>query len=337
MFEYKDESTGYIIRQYTDSAPIRSDKFYFSTESFTADDKYFFYRENNEGKTSIYRVDYATGQRELALGPEYTNMCLDYHRPHAYVRKGDALFCMDTNTGLLTEVATFPPGKCNGHLSVSKSGLVWCSYHQENKIYALVVLDPKTGKSEVVFQDDHFLNHCQACPGDDETVMYVHETMGDALQRIWLFDYPTRRVRPYYVEKEGDWITHEVWTADGDYLYFIRYPHHIMRGTRDGHSFTQVAESTQYLHCAPDRTGKWVVADRATGVYKGWKNQIALINTHTGEETVLANLEEPTTGGEHPHPSFNRKGNIVLFNRPIAKGVCNVCAIDLTQVDTFNA
>lgn len=335
MIEYRDDATGYVIRQYTDSTDVRSNKFYFSTESFTSDDKYFYYREDKDSKSDVYRVDYETGKREHAFGPEYTNMCLDYNRPHAYMRKEDSLFRMDTDTGTMTEVAEFPPGKCNGHLSVSKSGLVWCSYHQANKIYALVVLDPATGKSEVVFQDDHWLNHCQACPGDDETVMYVHETHGDALQRIWLFDYPTRRVRPYYVEKEGDWITHEVWTADGDYLYFIRYPHHIMRGTRDGHSFAQVSESTQYLHCAPDRSGKWVVADRITGVHKGWKNQITLVNAVTGTEEVLANLEEPTTGAEHPHPSFNRMGNVVLFNKPIAKGLCNVCTIDLSQVTSF--
>jgi len=332
MLEYKDEKTGYIIRQYTDKTDARSNKFYFSTESFTEDDKYFFYREDKDGETNVFRVDYATGGIEHAFGSEYSNLCLDYLRPHMYMRKGDSLCRMDTNTGIITEVATFPPGKCNGHLSVSKSGLVWCSYHQANKIYALVVLDPTKGTSEVVFQDDHFLNHCQACPGDDETVMYVHETHGDALQRIWLFDYPTRRVRPYYVEKEGDWITHEVWTADGDYLYFVKYPHHIMRGTRDGHSFKAVGEFKHILHCAPDRTGKFVVADRITGVPHGYTNEIFLLNTETGKETVLATLEEPASGAEHPHPSFNRKGNIVLFNKPIAKGLCNVCTIDLSQV-----
>jgi oligogalacturonide lyase len=280
-------------------------------------------------------MEYATGKRELAFGPEYTNMCLDYNHPHAYMRKDDSLYRMETQTGIITEVATFPPGKCNGHLSVSKSGLVWCTYHQANKIYALVMLDPSTGKSEVVFQDDHFLNHCQACPGDDETVMYVHETYGDALQRIWMYDHKTRRVRPYYVEKEGDWITHEVWKADGEYLYFIKYPHSIMRGTRDGHSFVEVARSNQFLHAAPDRSGKWLVADRITGVHLGTTNQITLVNAETGEEEVLAYLDEPSSGAEHPHPSFNRRGDVVLFNKPIANGKCNVCTIDLNQVKSF--
>ncbi|MCL2267221.1 MAG: hypothetical protein FWC17_05580, partial [Treponema sp.] len=70
-----------------------------------------------------------------------------------------------------------------------------------------------------------------------------------------------------------------------------------------------------------------------TGVYMGWKNQITLINAQTGREEPLANLAEPNTGAEHMHPSFNRKGDVVLFNSPIEKGFCNVCAIELDQVN----
>ncbi|MCL2203321.1 MAG: oligogalacturonate lyase family protein [Defluviitaleaceae bacterium] len=331
LFEYKDPATGYTIKQFTNNKE-RASKLYFSTESFTGDDRYFFYQREENGKARMYRVEYATGQQELALDENYHHFGMDYHRPCAYARKGDSVYRMDTDSGLLAEVGALPPGNCTSHLTVSKSGLVWCSYQQANKIFALVVLDPATGISEVVWQDDHRLGHCQACPGDDATVMYVHETTGDALQRIWMFDYPTRRVRPYYVEKEGDWITHEVWSADGAYLYFMRYPHHIMRGTRDGHNFKVMAESTQFLHIAPSRCGKWIAADRMTGVYKGWKNQVTLINAETGAEKVLVNTAEPNTGDEHPHPSFNRAGTVVLFNSPIEKGFCNVCAVELEQV-----
>ena len=331
MFEYKDPGTGYVVRQFTKSEG-RSSKFYFSTESFTSDDKYFFYQRVEGEKTSIYRVEYATGHQDLALGDGYERFGMDYNRDFAYARKGDSIFRMDTSSGQIKEIGTLPPGKCTSHLTASKSGLIWCSYQLANKIFALVVLDPAVGTAEIVWKDDYHLGHCQACPGDDETVMYIHETGGDALQRIWMFDYPTRSVRPYYVEKEGDWITHEVWTTDGKYLYFMRYPNNILRGTKDGHNFDIMATSNQYLHCAPDRSQKWITADRITGVYMGWKNQVVLINAETGAEEVLANLAEPNTGAEHPHPSFNRSGSTVLFNSPIEKGFCNVCAVDLGQV-----
>jgi oligogalacturonide lyase len=330
LFEFKDPTTGYMVKQFTNSEK-RSSKLYFSTESFTSDDKYFFYVRQDDDNPGIYRVEYLTGEQKLMLTPEYKNFGMDYHRDIAYVRKNDSVFTMDVFTGKLTEVGTLPAGVCTSHFSASMSGLIWCSYQLANKIYALVVLNPSTGKSEVVWKDDHRLGHCQACPGDDETVMYIHETTGDALQRIWMFDYPTRTVRPYYVEKEGDWITHEVWDCTGDYLYFMRYPHHIMRGTRDGHNFKVMAESEQFLHVAPSRCGKWITADRMTGVYKGWKNQVVLINAETGKEEVLINTAEPATGSEHPHPSFNRAGNVVLLSLPIEKGFCNVAAIEIDK------
>jgi len=333
LFEFKDPVTGYVIKQFTNNKE-RASKFYFTTESFTSDGKYFFYRREEDGKGRTYRVEYATGNQEMFLDEEYTNFGMDYHNDHAYAKKGDSIYRIETLTGKTTEVGTFPRGRCTGHLSVSKSGLVWSSFQQANKIYALVVLDPAKGTGEVVWQDDHILGHCQACPGDDESVMYIHETTGDALQRIWMFDYPTRRTRPYYVEKEGDWITHEVWSADGDYLYFHSYPHHIMRGTRDGHNFKIMAESEQFLHSAPDRSQKWISADRTSFGNDGRKNNVILINAETGKQEILAELARPRTGAEHMHPSFDRspEGKIVLFNSPVEDGFCNVCAIELDQV-----
>jgi oligogalacturonide lyase len=335
LLEYKDAATGYTVRQYTQGTG-RCDKLYFTTESFTQDDRYFFYqREDAGGKQGLYRVEYATGNQEQALGPEYTRFAVDSLRPHVYAVKGTEVWRLHTGDGSLVLLGQLPPGVPTGHLSASKSGVIWSSYHLANKIYALVRLDPAVGVGEVMWKDDHVLGHCQACPGDDDTVMYIHETTGDALQRIWMYDVPTRSVRPYYVEKEGDWITHEVWTPDGAYLFFMRYPHDILRGTRDGHNFTVMASSPQFLHCAPSRDGKWIVADRVSGVYMGTVNQVTLINAATGTEEVLANLAEPHTGAEHPHPSFNRAGNAVLFNKPIAGSFCNVCGVDLAQVKSF--
>ncbi|MDR1638191.1 MAG: oligogalacturonate lyase family protein [Clostridiales bacterium] len=336
LFEYKDDQTGYVIKQYTNGND-RCDKLYFTTESFVDDDQSFFYKRKDQDpkKCGLYRVDYASGDQELILGDEYTRMAIDYLRPYLYAVKGLEVWKLETGTGKLEKVGELPPGVPTGHLSASKSGIIWSSYHLANKIYALVRLDPKVGVGEVMWKDDHVLGHCQACPGDDDSVMYIHETTGDALQRIWMYDVPTKTVRPYYVEKEGDWITHEVWTADGDFLQFMRYPHDIIQGTRDGHNFKVMASSKQYLHSAPDRAGKFITADRISGVYCGTINQVSLIDAKTGEEEVLANLEQPKTGAEHPHPSFNRKGNVVLFNRPIANSFCNVCAVDLEQVKLF--
>ncbi len=44
LFTYADPKTGYAIRQYT-KGEQRSAKLYFTTENFTTDDRYFFFRK----------------------------------------------------------------------------------------------------------------------------------------------------------------------------------------------------------------------------------------------------------------------------------------------------
>jgi len=38
------------------------------------------------------------------------------------------------------------------------------------------------------------------------------------------------------------------------------------------------------------------------------------------------------TGADHQHPSFNRKGDRILFSNPDENGNAQVCVIDLNQV-----
>ena len=59
-----------------------------------------------------------------------------------------------------------------------------------------------------------------------------------------------------------------------------------------------------------------------------------LINGTTGAQKQIASTGRPANGGDHQHPSFNRKGDMVLFNNPSAdKGAGQVCLIDLNQVE----
>lgn len=336
LFERKDDRTGVVVRQYTKGAQ-RCAKAYFTTESFTSDDRFFFYYRDEPSARVLYRVEISDGHEERVFedAPRGHSFGMDYLRDSAYVRGGDTVYRLDVYTGALTPVGELPRGVNTSHLTVSKSGFVWCSYQQANKIYALIRLDPAKGETRVMFQDDHNLGHCQACPGDDDTVMFVHETGGDALQRIWMYDVPTGAVRPYYVEKEGDWITHEVWGANGDYLYFISIPNQIIRGTRDGHRFDVLADNRRrYLHCAPDRSGRWLTADRINWQDSaGEFSEVVLINARTGMEIPLATTGKPATGDDHMHPAFNRRGDVVLFSCPDENGIAQVCSVDLSQVN----
>ena len=340
-FTYQDPKTGYTITQYT-RGPLFNTKLYFTTENFTSDDQYFFFNKeaSSDGNTpgrELHRAHVESGEIEKVAGSEYTGFAMSRNEDYGVMTKGDIVCRYDVKDNKITEIGELPKGgRITGHLTTSKSGLIVCSYHQANKIFALVVMDPETGKSEVVHQSDYHLGHCQACPGDDETIFYIHETMGDALQRMWMFNTRTGENRPYYVEQEGDWITHEVWSADGEYMIFMRLPHEVKIGTKDGYNFRTITHNNHHmLHPGVSRDMKWFCADSINyWDYSKDECGIWLINGETGGLRFLASTGAPATGNDHQHPSFNHKGDKILFSNPDPEtGVSQVALVDLNQVE----
>lgn len=338
---YNDSVTGFEIRQYT-QGPERHTKLYFTTENFTVDDCCFFCNKQiSEGKNEVYRgigelykVEVETGEMKKVAGSEYRGFAMDRFENYGVMSKGNIVCRYDCDTDEIIELGALPAGgNITGHLTTSKSGMIVCGYKQRNCISALVTLDPKTGKSEIVYQSDYHLGHVQVCPTDDNIIFFIHETGGDALQRMWLFDVKTSTARPYYVEMEGEWITHEVWTADGESIVFMKLPSYIMMGTKDGHNFRVITQGEQLLHPGVSYDSKWFCADRISYLGVQSPNLVYLINGETGNSLVLASTDSPRSGADHLHPSFNRKGDMILFNRPYDIGTTQVCLIDLNQLE----
>ena len=51
-----------------------------------------------------------------------------------------------------------------------------------------------------------------------------------------------------------------------------------------------------------------------------------------GQGELIATTGTCKTGADHQHPSFNRRGDMILFSNPDENGVAQVCTIDLKQV-----
>lgn len=335
MFTYKDPKTGYTIRQYT-KGPGRSSKLYFTTENFTTDDRYFFCnRQGGDGLPGgLYRVEVETGEMRLMAGSEYRGFAMDREGNWGVLCKGTTVCRLDCESGEITELGALPEGgSITGHLTTANTGRIACSYHQANKIYALVILDPQTGKSEVVYQSDQRLGHAQICPTDENLLFYIYETTGDALQRTWMFDIEARMPRPYYVEHPNEWITHEVWSADGSRMAFMKLPGRVLVGDKDGRHFNQVGYSEQLLHPCLSRDNQWICADRTSYLGVTVQDGIVLINPRNGKAMDVASTGAPDSGADHQHPSFDRGGNRILFCNPDENGIAQVCCIDLHQVD----
>lgn len=336
MIRYRDPKTGYEILQYT-QGPERNAKLYFTTENFSIDDRYFFFNkqwDEAHPDGGLWRAEVSTGKLERVLdGAHARGFAMDREKPYGVYCKDDRIVCrLDTDTMQVSEVGELPEGNITGHLTTADSGRIACSYHLWNKIYALVVMDQASGKSEVVFQSDQRLGHAQLCPTDDNLLFYIHETTGDALQRTWMYDISHRAARPYYVEHPEEWITHEVWSADGREMALMKLRGQVIIGDKDGRHFDVVATGEQLLHPCLSRDRNWIVADRISYLGVDVQEGVVLINRHTGAMVDLAVTGTCSSGADHQHPSFNRKGDMVLFSAPDEQGIAQVCAIDLAQV-----
>ena len=349
MLEYIDPVTGYAVRRYTEG-PERNAKLYFTCENFSTDDCYFFFmKQQLPGKTDggCYRADVETGALTRITDSDYRGFATDREKNIGYTCKNEAeVYAVDLSTGERTKLGDLPKGgQITGHLTAASTGRVACSYHLANKLYALVIMDP--GKAaEVVYRSDYRLGHAQICPTDENLIFYIHETEGDAFQRTWMFDVKERYVRPYYVEHPSEWITHEVWTADGSEMAIMkldpagfvdgekgeRHTGNIILCDKDGRHFDVAATSEQLLHPCISRDKKWLCADRISYLGVNVQEGVVLIERATGKAKLIATTGSCKTGADHQHPSFNRRGDMILFSNPDENGNAQVCTIDLKQV-----
>ncbi|MBR4235169.1 MAG: hypothetical protein IKR85_03810 [Clostridia bacterium] len=335
MTEYRDPITGYKCTRWAEG-PLRHAKLYFTCENFSLDDRYFFFMQADpkafDGKGTCMRADLKTG--EIVQATENTfGFATDRFKNIGYtVKNGSEVYGVDLETLAQTKLGELPAGgRITGHLTATKNGRIACSYHLASKIYALVILDPGR-EAEIVYRTDYRLGHAQICPTDDNLIFYIHETEGDAFQRTWMCDVKERYVRPYYVEHPDEWITHEVWAADGSEMAFMKLPGRVLIGDKDGRHFDIVGESEQLLHPCISRDKKWLCADRVNYFGSDVTEGVVLIERATGKAKLIATTGRCKTGADHEHPSFNRAGDMILFNNPDSDGIAQVCTIDLKQI-----
>lgn len=336
LTEYRDAITGYTVRKYTEG-PERNAKLYFTSENFSPDDQWFYFNKQQlEGKDDggTYRCNVKTGEMQRVTDYSYNGFAMDREKNVGYVCRNNTEVCtVDLTTNEIKKIGDLPEGgRITGHLTAADSGRIACSYHLASKIYALVVLDPKTGKSDVVYRTDYRLGHAQICPTDDNLIFYIHETEGDAFQRTWMCDVDEQYVRPYYVEHPNEWITHEVWSADGTAMALMKLPGHVIVGDKDGRHFDEVCHSEHLLHPCFSKDGKWMCADRISYWNETVQEGVVLIERATGKCKLIATTGSCKTGADHQHPSFNRAGDMILFTNPDENGIGQVCTIDLNQV-----
>ena len=190
----------------------------------------------------------------------------------------------------------------------------------------LASMNTKTGEIKFIVAVPFQIGHVQTNPWVPGEIVFCWETGGKAPQRTWTVMADGTGLRPLYPEAAYDWITHEaVITKDEVAIAILAHRNRervqpndpwgaesstgehpsgvgiVNLRTRQMRIVGQVpmgnpGRSIWHVNGSPD--GRWAVADDFQ--YRLW-----LIDRHSGEMALLADMGHKTTAADHIHPTFN--------------------------------
>ncbi len=209
----------------------------------------------------------------------------------------------------------------------------------------------KTGEVSFIVAVPFQIGHVQTNPWVTGEIVFCWETGGKSPQRTWTVKADGSGLRPLYPEAPYEWITHEaVITKDEVALAILahRQPgvgvdkpdpwgpsgagdHPTGLGivnlrTREMRIAGQVpmgnpGKSVWHVGGSPD--GRWVCADDFQ--YRLW-----LIDRHTGEMVLLADLGHVVTAADHIHPTFSADSTRIEIQCAMLaenKRTLNICVV----------
>ena len=317
---YKDKQTGAEITLVTTSE-AKDWNIYQTHPSWTPDSKLLLFYSDRSGTTRYYACLMETGELipvtddrsmkvdSLTLSRK-ANLCWAYSGTELFSIDLDALVASadggQDSSSLRRPVSTVPEGlRVSGMLTLD-GGDKRLSYiaTTEDGYSEIITHSPPTATGKVIYRTKTRLGHLQSNPVDPDWLMFCHETGGDAEQRMWLIRSDGSRCQPFFPEKPGEWITHEVWWG-GKEVLFTSWPRCIAKvGLKK--RLPQVLSEDKYWHVGGDPNLRWIAGDKFTG-------EIYLINPFSGKRKLLTAGHRPEGAKNHPHISFSPDGSKVLF------------------------
>jgi oligogalacturonide lyase len=217
----------------------------------------------------------------------------------------------------------------------------------------LASMNLKTGEVKIVTVVPFQIGHVQTNPWMPREIVFCWETGGKAPQRTWTVMADGSGLRPLYPEAGYEWITHEaVITKDEVAIAIIGHrkvgvpatdpwgpsgttEHPTGLGivnlrTREMRIIGQIPMGNpgrSVWHVNGSADGRWAVADDF--LYRLW-----LIDRHTGEMIMLADMGHKTTAADHIHPTFSADGTkIEVQTAMIAPDnhTLNICVVPVPK------
>jgi oligogalacturonide lyase len=208
-------------------------------------------------------------------------------------------------------------------------------------------MDLKTGEVSFIVAVPFQIGHVQTNPWMPGEIVFCWETGGKSPQRTWTVMADGTGLRPMYPEAPYEWITHEaVITKDEVAIAILAHQkvdtkndwgiggtgeHPTGLGivnlrTREMRIVGQVpmgnpGRSVWHVNGSPD--GRWAVGD-------DFQFRLWLIDRHSGEMIMLADLGHMTTAADHIHPTFSADSSKIEIQCAMLsenKRSMNICVV----------
>lgn len=222
-------------------------------------------------------------------------------------------------------------------------------------------LDIKTGVCETVLDTDwveeHFGNeinpfagHFIINPVRKNLINFLHGGPANVKDRMWLVDTDTQRIwEPYRQQTLEDGslaeaLTHWVWSANGERLYFVRIRRDTqLKSLKNGICYIEVNKDNgivrvietehECIHSSPDYEDKYFISDTYNNAPDQFSSDIFLYNADSRREKVLHRVHIKKNHPGHPHPQFSAKADEIIFAcSPEDSGAVCVCVENIGNV-----
>lgn len=304
---------------------------YFTVMSWMSDSRQIVLcTEINEQKTGVYvRVDTDTGASEVIRGRMGWGRALVSSDDKLYCYDGPHIYEHDLVTGESRTVCSLEPDSVvYGPLSITNDGTVMGIYWRKGEQWIIGTVETATGcVTEAVkplFAEPYpIANHAMVNPENRHLVFFAHEGRTEHVpDRIYMVDTLSGETRNAFRQKRKEtgelieYVGHEMWAADGESLYFVKYPHSPLKPTgiyrvhKQGGDAEWINGDFPYWHVSLSPDGRWAVSDT---IERTDTSKIVLINLADRTSRLLCELPMWREHPGHPHPSFSPDSQKVCF------------------------
>ncbi len=282
--------------------------------------------------TSLYEFDTLNHTyRFLDYGSN--NKCYVSPQNDIYYLSGGYANKIDWDTYQKTVLCKLPD-ECSSlsTISATDDGRYMSGYYSGSLDASVVRLNTELAMPDYAASKDFSYNphtlgvgHPILNPKYENLLFFCHEGTTTVIpDRLWVADIQSGVMQNVFIQSYNqDGTTaecsgHEVWSKDGEYLYFVKYANKQNKGQnglvripfKNG-KFTGEREyingDAAYWHCYPSGDNNWVVADVNTG-------EVWIAGTATHRSYQIADFTLVRGERTDPHPHFSYASNTINWD-----------------------